>query len=128
MAARLYLDTHAIVWLHQGDLTRFSERGLIALETHVLLYSPAVLLELQFLHEISRLLTRPATIVMELQKEIGLEACPTSYLEIMSAACFEDWTRDPFDRAIVAQARHLKRSALLSRDRKIQEHYDAAFW
>ncbi len=127
MATRLYLDTHGVVWLHQGELDKFGQQARQALENSPLLYAPALLLELQFLFEIGRIGVGPAAILADLQQEIGLTACTHSYLSVMQAACLEDWTRDPFDRAIVAQAR-LSRSPLLTRDRKIQEHYSAAFW
>ncbi|MBI3925788.1 MAG: hypothetical protein HY319_09625 [Armatimonadetes bacterium] len=67
------------------------------------------------------------TILRDLRQEIGLEVCPESYLSVMEAACLEDWTRDPFDRAITAHAR-LQQSPLLSRDREIHLHYDKAVW
>jgi PIN domain nuclease of toxin-antitoxin system len=45
----------------------------------------------------------------------------------MALSCLESWTRAPFDRTIVAQAR-LDSCPWLSRDRKIQESYSQAFW
>ena len=127
MAARLHLDTHVVVWLHAGDLDKFSSTALLALEASPLVYAPALLLELQYLFEIGRISPQPATILADLGREIGLEACTLPYLAVMQAACAEAWTRDPFDRAIAAQAR-LSQSRLLTRDRKILAHYSAAFW
>ncbi len=37
------------------------------------------------------------------------------------------WTRDPFDRWIVATAK-LHRSPLITKDEKIQHHYADAIW
>ena len=37
------------------------------------------------------------------------------------------WTRDPFDRIIVAQAK-IRNSALVTRDREIRLHYSKAVW
>lgn len=127
MATRLYLDTHAVVCLHQGDLSIFSATGLAALEASVLLYSPAVLLEIQYLFEIGRINPEPGAILDDLRHDVRLEACPLPYLQVMKAACLEGWTRDPFDRSIVAQARYVD-GRLLSRDRLIRESYSAAFW
>ena len=127
MAARLYLDTHAVVWLHQGDLSVFSPGGLSAVDSSALVYAPVVMLEIQFLFEIGRISVGPEIILADLRQDVGLEICPQPYLDVMQAACQESWTRDPFDRAIVAQARRTT-SPLLTRDRKIQEHYAAAFW
>lgn len=127
MAARLYLDTHAVVWLHHGDLSIFSDTGLAALEASALLYSPAVLLEIQYLFEIDQINSEPKVILDDLRHDVGLEACPLPYLQVMKAACLEGWTHDPFDRSIVAQARYVG-GRLLSRDRLIRENYLAAFW
>ncbi len=127
MATRLYLDTHAVVWLHQGDLTKFSRSALRVLEDSALVYSPAVLLELQFLAEIGRIAPSPEAILTDLRQDIGLEVGTELYLDVMRWACRESWTRDPFDRAIVAHAR-MSECTLLTRDRKIQERYEAAFW
>lgn len=127
MATRLHLDTHAVVWLHQGALDKFTKRGLEALEAHALVYCPVVALELQFLREIGRLRIAPEQILGDLRKDIGLEANPLEYLRVVWAACREGWTRDPFDRQIVAQAR-LDNSPLLSRDRVIRENYAATLW
>ena len=127
MAARLHLDTHAVVWLHEGDLEKFGTQARQELEARSLAYSPALLLELQFLFEIGRIGTSPASILADLSQEIGLEVCSQNYLAVMRAACLEGWTRDPFDRAIVAQAR-LSKAPLLTRDRKIRQNYPAAFW
>ena len=38
-----------------------------------------------------------------------------------------DWTRDPFDRLIVGQAR-ASRLGLITKDRQIRRHFDGAFW
>ncbi|MBT9584250.1 PIN domain-containing protein [bacterium] len=127
MATRLHLDTHVVVWLHQGDLEKFSERGAQAIEKHPLVYSPIVLLELRYLFEIGRIAICEDAILADLRQQIGLEVCTSSHLEVTRAACQEDWTRDPFDRTIVAQAR-MAACPLLSRDRKIQDHYSSAFW
>ena len=126
LAAQLHLDTHAVVWLHQGDLSVFSSRAQRALEKSALLYAPALLLELQFLFEIGRIVAQPNTILSDLYREIDLQVCSQPYLDVMQAACLESWTRDPFDRAIVAQARRSE-CPLLTRDRKILDHYPKTF-
>ncbi len=127
MAARLYLDTHAIVWLHQGELAKFSRSACDMMENAALVYSPIVMFELQYLKEIGRLIPSPKTILTDLRRDIGLEVCTQPYVAVMEAACTESWTRDPFDRTIVAQAR-LQSSPLISRDHNVQKNYSAATW
>ena len=45
----------------------------------------------------------------------------------MELAAEETWTRDPFDRVIVAQAR-LRGAPLLTKDRAIHAGYERAIW
>lgn len=127
METRLHLDTHAVVWLHQGDLRRFSSQAKERLEDCALLYAPVVQLELTFLFEIGRLRVPSHQILADLQGEIGLESCVHGYADVVQFGCGESWTRDPFDRLIVAQAR-MDNAPLLSKDQKIQDHYPLAFW
>jgi len=42
-------------------------------------------------------------------------------------AVAQSWTRDPFDRLIVAQAA-IRATALLTKDRVIRRRYAPAFW
>jgi PIN domain nuclease of toxin-antitoxin system len=45
----------------------------------------------------------------------------------MASALAESWTRDPFDRLIVARARATE-LPLLTKDMKIHAHFKAAVW
>ena len=86
-----------------------------------------VRLELQYLYEIGRV-TRPATLVLDaLQAALGLRICDAPFPAVARAAESETWTRDPFDRMIVAQA-SLREAPLLTRDRVLHQHYDRAVW
>ena len=86
-----------------------------------------VTLELQYLFEIKRV-TRPAAdVVAFLAGAIGLVLCDLAFADVASAACAETWTRDPFDRVIVAQAR-MRGEPLLTKDRIIRRRYDEAMW
>src|SRR5512139_2228590 len=99
-AALILLDTNALIWLHRGHprsrpLTRCAGR---------LYVSPVSLLELQLLIEVGRLRLKPRARVTDLiHDERWLLDDPPA------AAWFEgalaaDWTRDPFDRLVVAHA------------------------
>ena len=89
--------------------------------------SPAVVLELEFLREIKRLTIRPEKLLHYLKREIGLEILDEGFAKIVEAAKSLDWTRDPFDRLIVGQAR-ASRLGLITKDRQIRRHFDGAFW
>jgi PIN domain nuclease of toxin-antitoxin system len=121
-----YLDTHAVVALYQGESAVFSSRALDALEQESdLRISPMALLELEYLYEIKRIRVPAARIVSSLATEIGLKVCDLPFAEVVQQALEERWTRDPFDRLIVAQAK-ANNGALITRDRVMQRRYPRA--
>jgi PIN domain nuclease of toxin-antitoxin system len=123
----IFLDTHAVVWLYQKDKERFSDLALQLLESDDLRVSPAVALELEYLFEIGRITERGRTILSWLGRAIGLKEDDTSFAAVVEASLDASWTRDPFDRLIVAQA-SLHDAPLLSKNRVIREHYRHTRW
>lgn len=123
----IYLDTHVAVWLFAGELNRFSEAALESMEAEELAISPIVLLELQYLRETDRIKSSPRALTNALARTIGLKICDLPFDDVIEAALRQRWTRDPFDRIIVAQAMR-KDAFLLSKDRTILDHYKKAFW
>jgi PIN domain nuclease of toxin-antitoxin system len=123
----IYLDTHAAAWLYAGLVERFapSVRELLAKEE--LFVSPMVELELQYLHEIGRIGEGGRTVVAGLAALVGLRVCDRPFEQVVAKAVDQTWTRDPFDRLIVAQAA-VTDALLVSKDRSIREHYSKAFW
>jgi PIN domain nuclease of toxin-antitoxin system len=123
----IYLDTHVVVWLYAGDLELLPHRVRDLLEGEELVISPMVELELQYLYESGRT-TQPARVVVDaLDEEIGLSRCGLPFGQVIAKALEQDWTRDPFDRVIVAQAR-ARRLPLVTRDQTIRDHYREAIW
>ena len=122
-----YLDTHAVVWFYYGELSAFPKALLERLENQNLLISPAVLLELQFLKEIKRIDADPMLIFQTLEETIGLKLCDLAFSKIVTGALSQSWTRDPFDRLIVAQA-SIQSAPLLTKDQTIRKHYAHACW
>ena len=86
-----------------------------------------VRLELEFLLEIGKLKVPADTILGGLAADCQVQIQDDSSSAVVSAAMSLTWTRDPFDRLIVATA-VLHRAPLITRDRRIQEHYPAAVW
>jgi PIN domain nuclease of toxin-antitoxin system len=86
-----------------------------------------VMLELKYLFEIRRLTVPPNTIIDTLQRAAPLRICDLPFADVAREALRETWTRDPFDRIIVAHAR-LREIALVTKDRVIREHYERAIW
>ena len=84
-------------------------------------------LERALLHETGRLVPKAAEIVSDLKHRIGLRVCDLPFPEIVASAALQDWTRDPFDRVIVGHAA-AKGQPLATRDRRMRDHYDRAFW
>lgn len=128
VTAPLYLDTHVLVWLYQEGAARLTERGARWIEAATpLLISPMVELELTYLHEISRINCPAADILDAMRRDIDLEICKWPFAAVVGSALSQTWTRDPFDRLIVAQAAYGK-APLLSADRTILAHYPMAIW
>ena len=122
----IYLDTHIAVRLYEGDPSDLTPAARNKLgRDDDLRISPFVQLEMEYLHEIKRLRASATRIVSALEVEIGLRVCDTAFPLVVRQALEEYWTRDPFDRVIVAQAR-LHQAALITLDRHILGHYSHA--
>jgi len=92
-----------------------------------LLISPIVQLELQYLKEIDRITANSALIVETLNCSIGLKICDQSFTHAVTEAIDLSWTRDPFDRVIVAQS-HARQIPLLTKNQNILKNSPLAFW
>lgn len=123
----IYLDTHAVVWLYTGSTDKFGALGKNLINSHELFISPIVRLEIQYLYEIERITDDPHSILTDLSKRIGLKICDKEFDTIISQAIPYTWTRDPFDRLIVANAA-LNNNILVTKDRVILTHYTHARW
>jgi PIN domain nuclease of toxin-antitoxin system len=89
--------------------------------------SAAAVLELEFLHEVGRLKPTASKLVSLLAADIGLRICDLPFRKIVDQALTERWTRDPFDRLIVANAKSAG-AALVTRDERIRKNYSRALW
>lgn len=123
----IYLDTHVVAWLYAGEVERFSASGRRRLERDELWVSPIVQLELQYLHETGRLRVDSSLVMDSLAASIGLRVCDAPFAGVVRESLAQSWTRDPFDRLIVAQAQ-LRAASLLTKDRTIRRHYAHAVW
>jgi PIN domain nuclease of toxin-antitoxin system len=123
----IYLDTHIVVWLYTGLLEKFSQTIRTILNENEILISPIIRLELQFLYEIGRVEVSSDAIVEDLVNQIGVNICGKDFNAITSRALRITWTRDPFDRLIVANAA-LNDNILISKDNNILDHYPHARW
>lgn len=123
----IYLDTHAVVWLYTNELHKFSKNTLKILESSNLLISPMVKLELEYLYQKGRINGGAEQVLNLLNYRIGLQICQKNWLSIINIALTCDFTRDAFDRLIVAHAM-LDNSILITKDKKLTQHYSQCVW
>lgn len=122
------IDTHVAAWVYKEDFNRFSRKVLRRIDESLLFLSPVSLWEFDNMYAIQRL-NKPALDVAENlseQRDIYLEES-TSYRAIVERGLDIGWTRDPFDRLIVAHAM-VAGLPLITADQKILEHYEDALW
>lgn len=86
-----------------------------------------VRLELQYLYEIGKTTVPAGRVMIALADTLGLEISSLPFAAIIEKAENQSWTRDPFDRLIVAQAL-LEEAALITKDQTIRQHYAKAAW
>ena len=123
----VYLDTHVLIWLYAGEIEKLSAGARRAIDNHDVLASPAVILELELLHEIGRLRPNATKLTGELATSVGLHVCELPFWTVVDYGLKESWVRDPFDRLIVAHAKAVG-APLVTRDEKIHKHYSKAVW
>jgi PIN domain nuclease of toxin-antitoxin system len=124
----IYLDTHVAAWIMQGDRSRISASAQRALDLDdEVLLSPIALLELEYLYDIGRMKQSARDMVEGAGAQLGLRVCNYPFDLVIQHALAEKWTRDLFDRIIVAHAR-ARKAPLITKDELIRRHYDGAVW
>jgi PIN domain nuclease of toxin-antitoxin system len=123
-----YLDTHVVVWLAAGKVSRISPKAKAQLERSELLISPVVLLELEYVHELKRVKLPARDLFQKVAHEVGVRLCDLSFASIVASSLDEKWTRDPFDRLIVANAKASGFAPLVSADEEIRRRYPRTIW
>lgn len=123
----IHLDTHVLVWLEAGLVDRFPAQARRRLEQDDLRVSPMVMLELEYLFEIGRVTHSSADVMSHLSAVLGLRISDEPFTDVVRAATRERWTRDPFDRVLVAHAR-LAGASLLTKDATVRQSFDGAWW
>jgi PIN domain nuclease of toxin-antitoxin system len=123
----IYLDTHVLVYLFAGEVNRLGAAARKAIDRHEGLASAAAVLELELLHEIGRLKPTASKLISAVAADIGLRVCDLPFRTIVDHALSESWTRDPFDRLIVANAKAAG-AGLVTKDQRIRDNYSRALW
>src|ERR1035437_8861578 len=123
----IYADTHVLVWLFYREIGRLGAAARQAIDENEIVASPAAVLEMELLHEIGRMHHSAVTVVDTLAIELGLRVCELPFRTVVEYAVKENWSRDPFDRLIVANAKAAE-APLVTKDARIRRHYSRAIW
>ena len=117
----LLLDTHFLIWivLRSKRLAEFP--WLDAYRPWGV--SPVCFLEIQFLAEIGRISVRNPAFTDTVIKDSRFAVDDITLLTLIRAARPHGWTRDPFDRLLVAHS-SARRVPLCTTDGNIRDHYD----
>jgi PIN domain nuclease of toxin-antitoxin system len=128
VASLIYLDTHVVAWLYGSGAGALSARAAKIIEaSEDVRISPMVRLELEYLYEIGRVGEPAGTVVDALGGTLGLTVCDAAFPSVVHEAVRQAWTRDPFDRVIVAQAA-LHGAPLVTKDEMLHQNYSGAVW
>ena len=123
---KAHLDTHVAIWMVAGDKRRLRpvERHL---RTASLRISPITVVEMELLREMGRI-REPVDKVLEiLATDHGVEEAGGDMRDVARQARLLAWTRDPFDRLIVAHA-IADHATLLTADDTIRASCPIARW
>ncbi len=126
----IHLDTQVVIWLYLRDERQFPRRArsLIARARDVRV-SPMVLLELDNLVANERI--KPPSIhamIDDLGQQLGgLTVSDARLADVVDQALSIGWTRDPFDRLIVSNAK-ADSARLITSDARILKHFADAVW
>jgi PIN domain nuclease of toxin-antitoxin system len=114
--------------LAAGKVNRLSTKARGLLGRAELLLSAMALLELEYLHELRRTKFPARNLLSKVDHEANLRICDLPFSTIASTALDEKWTRDPFDRLIVANAKANGFAWLISADEQMAKHYPRTVW
>lgn len=116
------LDTHVAVALYEGRTSGLGPAARRAIDRDAASISPAVVLEIELLHEIGRLRVGGAAIARHLGERLAISVAGERFADVAVQALAFGFTRDPFDRLILAHAA-LLRAPLVTRDESLRRHY-----
>lgn len=123
----IFLDTHVAFFLVNKETNKLPRQCQKLIEYESLWISPIALLELTYLYQNGRLKYDSSTIFSYLKTTVSLQQSQTPIDSLILAAMNIGWTRDLFDRLIVADC-IVHGAKLMTRDALILEHYPQAIW
>lgn len=127
---RLLVDTHAMLWWLRDD-SRLSRtaRGILGDGSNALVWSIASSWEIAVKLRVGKLqLDRPIhRLFADIVNDQGVEVLPIGHEHCSGVSGLPLHHRDPFDRMLVAQARH-ERVAILTTDPKLDAYDVELTW
>lgn len=123
----IHVDTHVLVWVAAGELHRLPAQVAARLPSATIRISPMVPLELNYLREVGKIAAPVSEVLDKLQRKLDLRVAETSFAVVASKAWSLSWTRDPFDRLIVAGAM-AEDVPLLTADTRMLANCPLAVW
>jgi len=121
----IMLDTHIAIALYEGRTSGLGIAARRAIDRETVTISPAVLLEIELLHEIGRLRVGATPVSMRLGEDLSIRVATERFADVAIEALALGFTRDPFDRLIVAHAA-LAKASLVTHDTTIRYRYPKA--
>lgn len=124
----IHIDTHIAIWLFNAERKRLTTAAMDVLAHEQMGYSPMVRHELNLLYERERLpAPSPDAILQYLSAAFNAAESQIGFNRVIDEATSLRWTRDPFDRLIVANA-IVDGARLVTADERILEHFKDAVW
>jgi PIN domain nuclease of toxin-antitoxin system len=117
-----------VAWLYAGLVDKFTPKAKAGIDDNNIVISQFVRLELQYLYEIGRIKIKPDKIIGNLAREIDLKMSECPLNNIIEEALKINWTRDVFDRLLVAETMRDQSLLLITADKKIREKFSQALW
>jgi PIN domain nuclease of toxin-antitoxin system len=121
----IMLDTHVAIALYEGRTIGLGAAAKRAIDRETVTISPAVLLEIELLHEIGRLRVGATPVSLRLGEDLSIRVATERFADVAIEALGLGFTRDPFDRLIVAHA-SLAKAALVTQDALLRYRYPKA--
>ena len=121
-----HLDTHVALWMAAGEKRRLRPVAKY-LGKLTLVISPVAIVEMEVLREIGRVREPIDRVLKLLSEDYGIQEATADLADVAKQARSLAWTRDPFDRLIVAHALAAG-ATLLTADETIRENCPTARW
>jgi PIN domain nuclease of toxin-antitoxin system len=124
---RLLLDTHPFIWsLLEPDRLPERLRATLVDPAHIVYVSAASVWEIAIKHGLGKLSLPPDTLETD-TAESGFESLAITATHAVAVSQLPLLHRDPFDRLLIAQARH-ERLTLVTRDPAVRRYQVDTLW